>query len=220
MPDPVYGKEDWQSGASNPDIVTNQWWARLVSGGGTVLTLRDFQNNTPPVSPSDGEWYFTGPAATGDWDGFNSQLAFYNDGWDFHSLPDGLVIVDASEGKRLMISDGGSLPGVNRARFLASTEFPAFKQSRQGAQLNQAQFTQALAAGPGTTNVTWASIGVTPVFDDILDIVGFFYDGTDLAFRAPGNGIQLKAVAAGVDIITDATIPAGDIDVYIEGVFV
>lgn len=56
---------------------------------GVVRVLQDYDLNTPPGGPSEGDLYATGSSATGDWSGHDEEFAlFYNGGWIFATLPD------------------------------------------------------------------------------------------------------------------------------------
>ena len=58
------------------------------------LGVVDFDLNTPPGSPTNGQAWKTGASPTGDWSGQADTIAFYYSGWLFVPLKDGMRLYD------------------------------------------------------------------------------------------------------------------------------
>ena len=58
------------------------------------LGVVDFDLNTPPGSPTNGQAWKTGAAPSGAWSGQADKIAFYYSGWIFVALKDGMRLYD------------------------------------------------------------------------------------------------------------------------------
>lgn len=58
------------------------------------LGVVDFDLNTPPGSPTNGQAWKVGNAPSGAWSGHADEIAFYYSGWLFVSLKDGMRLYD------------------------------------------------------------------------------------------------------------------------------
>lgn len=61
------------------------------------MRLNDFELNTPPGSPADGDAYVIGAAPTGAWSGQSGKIAIYATGWYFFTPRAGLIAWLADE---------------------------------------------------------------------------------------------------------------------------
>ena len=75
----------------------------------TNALILDRDLATPPGSPTDGDLYIVGPAASGDWAGKDGQLAAYYQGWWFLTAPEGFLALVDDEETFLYYSDGSWL---------------------------------------------------------------------------------------------------------------
>ena len=69
----------------NGYVPANEAFVRLAhaAGGGRLVTAT--ATNTPPGSPAAGDGYLIGASPTGAWAGHANEIAFYFNGWIFHS---------------------------------------------------------------------------------------------------------------------------------------
>lgn len=71
-------------------------------------------DNTPPVSPSNGDLYILGGSPTGDWATHADEIAYYQSGWSFIGANEGMTIWVSDEDKQYSF-DGANwiLTGVD-----------------------------------------------------------------------------------------------------------
>lgn len=61
-------------------------FSQLIEAFAGTITFKEMDLNTPPGSPTDGDAYWTGSAATGDWASNQNEIAFYLSGWHFFDI--------------------------------------------------------------------------------------------------------------------------------------
>lgn len=75
---------------SQKEITVNAAFARIdaILNRGVI----DKDLSTPPGSPAAGDLYIVGPSATGNWTGYEEQLAYYDQVWRFLNPKEGMTV--------------------------------------------------------------------------------------------------------------------------------
>lgn len=95
MTTPNLGLNVIDEGQSGAHILLNENLRTLDALiGCTVIT---YQDTAPPASPSNGDAYIPASGATGDWSGHDNEIAYYHDGWSFHTPNDGWIVFSSLE---------------------------------------------------------------------------------------------------------------------------
>jgi len=81
---PILGIPLMAEGALQKEVLYNE--AVLILDAAFAGVVID-QNNTPPVTPADGDVHIVGTAPTGAWAGKANDLALYYNGWIFITPP-------------------------------------------------------------------------------------------------------------------------------------
>lgn len=98
-------------------ITANEAFTRIDALLTGAVLSRD---NTPPVSPGDGDRYLVGSSPTGDWAGQANAFAYYtNGGWGFVAAFEGLSVWDQASavmrryvGGAWTLGDAGAVGGA------------------------------------------------------------------------------------------------------------
>lgn len=92
-------------------VTVNEAFARIDALAD--LTLGSIGASNPPFAPSDGEVHAVGSNASGDWFGFDGQLAlFLNGGWDFVAPRPGWRAWSAGDGHVVTFDGVDWVPGL------------------------------------------------------------------------------------------------------------
>lgn len=84
------------------------------------LTVFNRTTTVPPVSPSDGDRYIVGPAATGVWSGEDGKIAaFIGSNWIFFTPAEGWRAYDQDANERLLWDGAAWTTAVSGSSFLA-----------------------------------------------------------------------------------------------------
>ena len=73
-----------------------------------ALSVEDFDLDTPPGSPTNGQMWTVGSAPTGAWSGNADEIAVYVEGWQFFPPWDGLTLWDKSVAARRICTDAST----------------------------------------------------------------------------------------------------------------
>ncbi|WP_295814186.1 DUF2793 domain-containing protein [uncultured Nitratireductor sp.] len=167
------------------------------------LAARDRDLPAPPTAPDDGDCYIVGSAATGDWAGWDGQIAYFVDGaWERLAPVIGwrAWIVDE---ERLAVFDGAGwqpvdgLPGSGAeiqevALFGLGTS--ADSANPFSAKLDKALWTARYAAEGGTGNLFYTMNKETPAGDvGFLLQSGFVTKATVGLFGSDGWRLAVSA---------------------------
>ena len=88
MTTPIYDLPELTAGQDGAEVNHNEAIRRLEGFGPTAIILSTGEN-TPAVSPSDGDLYTVGSSPTGVWVGHDDEFALYASGWLFATIPTG-----------------------------------------------------------------------------------------------------------------------------------
>ena len=170
---PVLGIPYVATQQSQPDVTHNEAISLLqMALAGGAITIGD---NTPPVSPSEGDVYVAGPAPTGVWAGrentiagfFLSQWLFIpgddSDGTPITMGPDqeGLRIWSKFDDAIFVWTDEGASPGILNWTELTIAATPEAKYG----ELNISNSTTVTAAGDSTLKTNGDYTQITSVWD-------------------------------------------------------
>lgn len=190
----------------------------LLNGG--ALSQGD---NSPPVSPADGDVYILGSSPTGAWTGESKKVAYYVSGWKFIAPYEGMTLWVIDENKRYTYNgttwyEAGFFVETN-GEFWRPQRKTVTKSALSGATVTEANFIpnramvfalsfRVTTAITGATTFDIGYTGALNAFGNDIAIalnttnigvltnpVGFFAD-TNLVFTANGSNFTGGAVQA------------------------
>lgn len=151
-----------------------------------LLTVLDMSLTTPPGSPTNGDRYIPLATATGDWAGYENDIAYYYNGWNFISPVVGWTVYDDDTGK-YKIWDGTNWRATSLN--LSSEKVASY---------------QAVLADMGGVIVCNHSAGITITLDDAITTAGSYVDivnrGTALVTVAVEGSDSLESLGGNTDI--------------------
>ena len=79
-----------EQGQAQKEVTVNEALQKIdaILNAG-VISIGDV---TPPLSPTDGDVYIIGNSATGDWAGFDNEIAYFENVWKFISPNEGISL--------------------------------------------------------------------------------------------------------------------------------
>ena len=106
---PILGLTLMTASQAQKEVVFNEFLIAMDAlFRGSVL---DGSLHIPPSAPAEGDAYIINTGATGLWSGYDNQIAFYFNGWQFVSPPTKITLFDVAANQFYQFQ-GGTLLGM------------------------------------------------------------------------------------------------------------